>query len=260
MNCSFVTKNLNIVKSMHLHTLSAGKTMKAVILAGGRGKRLRPLTDSVPKPLIEVRGKPIIVWQIEWLKSYGINEFIVCVGYLKEKIINYLGDGSEYGVRIGYVVERKPLGTGGAIKNAEVFLRNESGFFVINGDIITTINPEELTRLNSRHIGAIALVPLRSPYGIVEFDDDLTVRSFMEKPLLRDYWINAGVYYFKPDIFRYLPIEGDIERTAFPNLAKFGLLKAVKYENAFWRSIDTMKDLDEVSRLLGEKSVVSKRT
>lgn len=234
--------------------------MKAVILAGGRGKRLRPLTDSIPKPLIEVRGKPIIAWQIEWFKSHGINEFIVCVGYLKEKIINYLGDGSEYGVRIGYVVEKRPLGTGGAIKNAEVFLNNENGFFVINGDIITTIDPKELTKLDYKHIGAIALVQLPSPYGIVEFDEGLTVKSFKEKPLLRDYWINAGVYYFKPDIFHYLPIEGDIERTTFPNLASLGLLKAVKYEGVFWRSIDTMKDLDEISKLLGEKHVVPTST
>ena len=234
--------------------------MKAVILAGGLGKRLRPLTDSIPKPLIEVGGKPIILWQIEWLRSYGVDEFVVCVGYLKEKIINYLGDGSEHGVRIGYVVERRPLGTGGAIKNAEVFLRNESGFFVVNGDVITTIDPRELTDLGPEHVGAIALVPLRSPYGVVEFDDDLTIRSFVEKPLLRDYWINAGVYYFKPDIFRYLPAEGDIERTAFPHLARAGLLRAVKYEGAFWRSIDTVKDLEEVSRLLGEGGVVSKRT
>jgi len=234
--------------------------MKAVILAGGRGKRLRPITDSIPKPLVEVKGKPIIAWQIEWFKSHGVNEFIICVGYLKEKIINYLGDGSEYGVRIGYVVEKKPLGTGGAIKNAEVFLKNENGFFVVNGDIITTIDPKKLTKLDSKYVGAIALVQLPSPYGIVEFDENLTVKSFREKPLLRDYWINAGVYYFKPDIFHYLPIEGDIERTAFPNLANLGLLKAVRYKGVFWRSIDTMKDLDEISKLLGEKGVAPTST
>jgi len=228
--------------------------MKAVILAGGRGKRLRPLTDEIPKPLIEVGGKPIIVWQIEWLRSYGIHEFVVCAGYLKERIINSLGNGSKLGVKIGYVVEEEPLGTGGAIKNAEVFLKNEEGFFVINGDIITTLNPLELAKLDSKYVGVIALVPLPSPYGIVEVDDDFKVKSFREKPLLRDYWINAGVYYFRSKIFKYLPVKGDVEKSVFPMLAELGLLKAVKYEEVFWRSVDTPKDVEEVSKLLVEKS------
>ncbi len=224
--------------------------MKAVILAGGQGKRLRPLTSEVPKPLIPINNKPIILWQIEWLKKHGINEFLICVGYLKEKIINALGNGSRYGVKIGYVVEEEPLGTGGAIKNAEAFLRNEEGFFVLNGDIITNLDPMKLTELDDKCIGAIALVPLPSPYGVVEIDENSYIRAFREKPVLKDYWINAGIYYFKPEIFNYLPHRGDIEKTTFPELAKRKLIKAVKYINVLWKSIDTYKDLEEASLIL----------
>ncbi|MCD6509058.1 MAG: nucleotidyltransferase family protein [Thermoprotei archaeon] len=230
--------------------------MKAVILAGGLGKRLRPITNSMPKPLIPICGKPIIVWQIEWLKDHGVNEFVICAGYLREKIIEALGNGSKLGVKIGYVVEENPLGTGGAVKNAELFLRGEEGFFVINGDILTNLNPLKLVKsMDGEVVGAIAITPLRSPYGIVSFDSKGYIKSFTEKPMLREYWINAGVYYFRPKIFEYLPSRGDIETTALPLLAERGLLKAVKYVDIMWKSIDTHKDLDEAEKLLKEYSI-----
>ncbi len=226
-----------------------------MILAGGLGKRLRPITENIPKPLVPVCGKPIIVWQIEWLRRHGVKEFIICAGYLREKIIEALGNGSKLGVSIGYVVEEAPLGTGGAVKNAEIFLRGEEGFFVINGDIITNLNPLRLKEVTSDDlVGAIAVTPLRSPYGIVKFDESGFIYSFEEKPIIRDYWINAGVYYFRPQIFKYLPSRGDIETTALPLLAKRRLLKAVVYDNILWKSIDTHKDLDEAEKLLSKYS------
>jgi len=224
--------------------------MKAVILAGGLGRRLRPLTDNTPKPLLKISAKPIIVWQIEWLKRHGINEIVICAGYLREKIIRELGNGCKYNVKIGYVVEDTPLGTGGAIKNAEIFLRNEEGFYVLNGDILTDLNPKRLRDIGKKYVGAIALVQLKSPYGIVETREDEIVR-FREKPVIEEYWINAGIYYFKPEIFKYLPEKGDIEKETFPKLAEKGLLKAVKYENIFWKSIDTHKDLQEAEKYMG---------
>ena len=90
--------------------------MKAVILAGGYGKRLRPLTEERPKPLVEVGGKPIIEWQVNWLKSMGVDSFIVLAGYLKEKVMDHLGAGSKWGVKMAYLIEEEPLGTGGALK------------------------------------------------------------------------------------------------------------------------------------------------
>jgi NDP-sugar pyrophosphorylase family protein len=219
--------------------------MKAIILAGGFGKRLRPLTDQKPKPMIEVLNIPIIEWQISWLKKCGIKEFVVCVGYMKEQIIDHIGSGSRLGVRVGYAVEEEPLGTGGALKNAESLLAGHTGFFMTNGDILTELDPNKLHD-GSAH--TLALVPLRSPYGVVELDKDSKVLGFVEKPTIPERWINAGVYYFTQEVFDYLPDNGNIETTALPALAKEGKLKAIKYRDVFWRSIDSHKDIEEAAK------------
>jgi Nucleoside-diphosphate-sugar pyrophosphorylase involved in lipopolysaccharide biosynthesis/translation initiation factor 2B, gamma/epsilon subunits (eIF-2Bgamma/eIF-2Bepsilon) len=114
--------------------------MKAAILAGGYGKRLRPLTETIPKPLLPVGERGIIEWQISWLKQHGISEIVICAGYLKERIVERLGDGSRYGVKIEYAFEEKPLGTGGALKNARYLLENEDIFLLVNGDVLTDLN------------------------------------------------------------------------------------------------------------------------
>jgi len=226
--------------------------MKALILAGGLGKRLRPYTEEIPKPLVPVGGKPILVHQIEWLKRYGVREIVLAVGYRKEKILNEVGSGRRLGVKVSYVVEEEPLGTAGAIKNAESILRNEEVFFVLNGDIITNINLDKLLEVLSHDIlGALSLVPLPSPYGIIKYDNTTgKILQFVEKPTLEDYWINAGVYCFKPDIFDFLPEKGDIEKTSFPLLAKEGKLVAVPFRDVIWKAIDTHKDLEEAEKLL----------
>ena len=220
--------------------------MKAVILAGGYGKRLRPLTDQMPKPMIEVLSLPIIEWQVKWLSSFGIKEFVICVGYLKEHIINHIGSGSRLGVKVGYAVEEEPLGTGGALKNAEGLLSGQKEFFMVNGDILTNLDPRKLRDGGSAH--ALALVPLRSPFGVVEVDKDSKVLGFVEKPKITDRWINAGVYHFTSEVFSYLPENGNIEVTALPALAKEGRLRGAKYEDIFWRSIDSNKDIEEAAR------------
>jgi len=233
--------------------------MKAVILAGGYGKRLKPYTENVPKPLLHVAGRSILEWQVRWLKHYGFKEILICAGYLKEKLVNEVGSGVKYGVRVGYVVEDEPLGTGGALKNAEHILRNDESFLLINGDILTDLNPNELLEdLEREYLGAIALVQLPSPYGIIKFDEKTRkVISFVEKPRLMDYWINAGVYVFKREVFNYLPERGDIEKTALPRLAEDGKLKAHLFENAFWMSIDSHKDLEEASKIIPTLSIFS---
>ncbi len=230
--------------------------MKAAIIAGGFGKRLRPLTLDRPKTLVEVGGKPIIQWQIEWLRKYGVDTIAVLAGYMKEKIIDFLGSGQRLGVNVVYVIEEEPLGTGGAIKNARGVLSNEI-FVAVNGDIITNIPVDKLVNelLSSNALAVIALVPLKSPYGIVEIDENGYIKSFREKPVLGDYLINAGVYAMKPQIFEYLPDKGDIERDTFPKLAEEGLLKGVVFRDVYWRAIDTVKDVEEVGREL-EKGIL----
>jgi mannose-1-phosphate guanylyltransferase len=223
--------------------------MKTVILAGGFGKRLKPLTDTRPKPMIEVLNVPIIEWQIRWLRKFGIKDFVMCVGYMKEQIIDHIGNGAKFDSRIDYSFEEKALGTGGALLNAKQLVSNQGSFFVLNGDILTELDPN---RLNIANSNVLAVVPLRSPFGMVELDLNSTVRGFIEKPEIPDRWINAGLYRFTQEIFRYLPQEGNIEVTALPALAKEGRLQAVRYKDIFWRSIDSHKDIEEASKEMKE--------
>jgi mannose-1-phosphate guanylyltransferase len=231
--------------------------MKALILAGGYGKRLRPLTDDRPKPMIEILNKPILAWQLSWLKLNGIDDVILCIGYRKEIIIDYVSKNIK-DMNVYYSVEDEPLGTGGAIKNVykSNLLKDEDKFIVINGDIITDLNISKMIVLgsNSSNSNSIAVVPLPSPYGIVEIDDvksdNARVLGFKEKPRLDQFWINAGVYYLSIDIIDYLPEKGSIEYDTFPLLVKECKLNAVKYNNVYWRSIDTHKDVEEASKEL----------
>lgn len=223
---------------------------KAVILAGGFGKRLRPLTEDRPKPLVEVAGRPIIEWQILWLRSHGVREFVVLLGYRWERLVERLGSGRRLGVRVAYVVEDEPLGTGGAVKNAEHLLRGEKVFIVLNGDILTDLDVGRLVEKlagSGDALVAMALVPLRSPYGVVELGPGDRIVGFAEKPTL-DYWVNAGVYAMRPGVLDYLPERGDLERAVFPRLAREGLLLGVRYRGVYWRSVDTLKDLEEAAR------------
>jgi NDP-sugar pyrophosphorylase family protein len=224
--------------------------LKAVILAGGMGKRLRPLTDDRPKAMIEIQNIPIIERQIQWLSRFGIREIVVCVGHLKEKIITHLNDGRQFDVVIDYISEEEPLGTGGALRNARekiVLDSQDEGFFVINGDILTDINLIKLSDLGSN---SIALVNLRSTFGIVETKGNI-VSQFIEKPSIKDKWINAGIYFFSPQVFRYLPLLGNFELTTLPSLAKERKLKALKYAESYWRSIDSHKDVEEATEEIG---------
>jgi NDP-sugar pyrophosphorylase family protein len=227
--------------------------LKSVILAGGFGKRLKPLTDNRPKPMIEILDKPILEWQIKHLAKNNIKEIIICVGYLKEQIIDYISSGNKFDVHVAYTVEDEPLGTGGALKNTYSLLKDEkNGFFMINGDILTNINFLDLA--NGNNHSKLALVPLKSPYGIVEFDENLNVTGFEEKPNIDGKWINAGIYFFNQEVFDYLPERGNIETTALPAMAKEQKLKAKNFENSFWKSIDSHKDIEESSKELSKNS------
>jgi NDP-sugar pyrophosphorylase family protein len=248
---------MSVIKIEHP---SGRSELKAVILAGGLGLRLRPLTSDKPKPLIEVANKSILEWQIEWLKSYGVKELILCVGHLKEKVIEVLGSGLKYGVKIAYVVEEAPLGTGGALKNAASLLGKEDCFLICNGDIITSLNPLRLIEpLKRQALGAIAAVPLKSPYGVLEIGDEGSIKSFVEKPVLKQHWINAGIYAFKPEVLQHLPDKGDMEKVTLPTLAREEKLKVVRYERCFWKSIDTYKDVKEAEKELRTATMFKSR-
>ena len=226
--------------------------MITVILAGGLGKRLRPLTSDRPKPMIQINNTPIIELQVNWLKKFGMKDVIVLVGHLKEKIKRHLADGKQFGVNIRYIEENVPLGTGGALKNAKNHIiqngNTDSGFFVINGDILTNL---DLFTISEKGSMTLALVPLKSTFGIVETNGDV-VSKFIEKPFIKDTWINAGVYYFSNEIFDYLPDNGNLETVTLPMLVEKHKLNAKRFSSNYWRSIDSHKDVEEASKEIQE--------
>jgi NDP-sugar pyrophosphorylase family protein len=225
--------------------------MKAIILSGGLGLRLRPLTDDKPKPLIPVNGKPIAEFQLDWLISNAeLNGVIFACGYRWDKLKDHFGE-SYKGIPIEYTVEKEPLGTGGAIKNSFARLdeRDEKAV-IMNGDLMTDL---PLRRMVDWHNSpstqttvTMLVVPYRSRFGVVYIDKLRMVRKFEEKPEFPDVWINGGIYVVDVNkIAKHLPEKGDIERETFPKLVPYGEISAFPHYG-FWRLIDSIKDLHEV--------------
>ena len=225
--------------------------MYALILAGGAGERLRPLTDSLPKPMVPVSGKPILAHQVEWLKSAGVTDVVFLVGYLWETINDYFGDGQELGFHAHYSVEDSPLGRGGAIRKGFALVPEEEPHVVaLNGDVVTREDLDQILKrhreklvANPAHLATIMVVPMVSPYGLVDLNSEDDVVGFREKVEM-PHWINAGVYILERRIFSELPELGDHETETFPRLAQDGKISAFK-SREFWRSVDSFKDLRE---------------
>ncbi|PYS29083.1 MAG: hypothetical protein DMG11_10310 [Acidobacteria bacterium] len=179
--------------------------MKGLILAGGKGTRLRPLTINTPKPVVPVANAPFLLYQIDLMRSGGIEEIILSLSYQPRKIEDLLKDGSDYGVWIRYAVEGTPLGTGGAFKNAEEQI--DSTTVVFNGDVLTSI---DLSAVIARHrekgaVATLVLTPVENPsaYGLVETSADGWVQRFVEKPgpdEITCNTINAGIYVLEPSV------------------------------------------------------------
>ena len=220
--------------------------MYALIIAGGEGERLRPLTQDRPKPMVPVAGKPILEHQVRWLAHQGVDNVIFCCGYRADVVQSYFGDGSKWGVRAHYSLEEEPLGRGGALKlGYQLVPANEDIILALNGDILTgqSLDPLLLQHRQHKAVATIMLVRLNSPYGIVKTDRRGRVTSFLEKPPL-PHWMNAGVYACSPELFRCLPDKGDHETITFPELAADRKLSGYR-SHAYWRAVDTAKDLAE---------------
>jgi mannose-1-phosphate guanylyltransferase len=219
--------------------------VQALILAGGEGTRLRPLTSTVPKPVVPLVDRPFIAYMIEWLRGHGVDDVILACGFMADGVRSVLGDGSSVGVRLRYVEEPTPLGTGGALKYAEELL--DERFFMLNGDVLTDM---DLTAQLRQHeeTGAratLALIEVADPsaYGLVRLDDDLAVREFVEKPSPDEagtFLVNAGAYILERDVLDGLAPSGtkiSIEREVFPTLVGNGLYG---YEaSGYWMDIGT---------------------
>ena len=220
----------------------------ALTIAGGRGKRLRPLTDNRPKPMVEINGKPIIGYQVDWMRAQGVTDVVFLTGYMGGMIQDHFGDGSEYGINAHYSMEKTPLGRGGALKQGlSLVPKDVDNVLVANGDIITnqTLKPIEKLHKESGAIGTMMLVPYPSQYGVVESNDQNVVTNFIEKGSL-PFWINGGVYLFDRQIETMLPDIGDHETSTFQDLTKNGRLSVYR-SDMVWMSIESPKDLTDIT-------------
>jgi mannose-1-phosphate guanylyltransferase/phosphomannomutase len=182
--------------------------MKAVIMAGGEGSRLRPLTCNLPKPMMPILEKPVMQYAVELLKKSGITDIAVTLQYLPDEIINYFGDGKDFGINMRYFIEESPLGTAGSVKNGESFL--DDTFIVISGDALTDI---DITKAIDYHrkkkaIATLVLkeVPVPLEYGVVITDKEGKIKGFLEKPSWGEVFsdkANTGIYILEPEIFSY---------------------------------------------------------
>ena len=204
--------------------------MKAVILVGGEGTRLRPLTYNTTKAMVPILNRPFLEHVLHYLKRHNIDDIVLALCYQPEQIKDYFGFGDEIGVKLHYALEENPLGTAGAVKNAEEYL-NES-FFVLNGDVFTRLDLNAMMAFHRERRAkiTIALTPVQDPtiYGLVETDDGGRIQRFLEKPR-RDQvttnMINAGIYILEPDVLSYIPQQTRFmfEHDVFPTLLERGL-------------------------------------
>jgi mannose-1-phosphate guanylyltransferase len=219
--------------------------MQAVILVGGKGTRLRPLTSDRPKPIVPVVDRPFLAHMLEWVARHGMTDVVLCCGFKSDKVVEAIGDGSRYGVHVTWVFEPEPRGTAGAVKMAEEHLQER--FMLINGDVLTDMDLSAQIEAHERTgaVATLALVPVEDPsaYGLVRLEDDGRVRGFLEKPKLEDIdtdLISAGAYVLERSVMDMIPAgrEVSIEREVWPHLVGEGLYGHV-HRGAYWMDIGT---------------------
>jgi len=222
--------------------------MRAVIMAGGKGTRLRPLTCHTPKPLIPLVEKPVMEYIIEWLKRFNITNIVVTIQYLGERIKEYFGDGSKWGVNITYFEEEKPLGTAGSVKNAENYL--DDTFIVVSGDILADIDLYEAIEFhqNNQAKSTVIMTQKQIPleYGGIVVSGDGKIKRFVEKPKWDEVYsdfVNTGIYILEPSILQYIPKNEyyDFGLHVFPKLLEKGIGLLGYCSNGYWTDIGTVQ-------------------
>jgi mannose-1-phosphate guanylyltransferase len=220
--------------------------LQAVILVGGEGTRLRPLTSTVPKTVVPLVDRPLIVYMLEWLRRHGVDDVIMSCGFLATGVRDVLGDGSQLGIRLRFVEEPEPRGTAGALKYAEDLL--DERFLMLNGDVLTDL---DLSAQIAQHeatgaVGTLALVPVSDPssYGLVRLRADHSVEEFLEKPSpdepIATNLISAGAYVLQRSMLELIPpdVKVSIEREVWPRLVDHGLYGFAD-DSAYWIDIGT---------------------
>ncbi len=222
---NFIRSRSHAFEYLLRKALGFKKIRKAFILAGGKGTRLRPITYEIPKPMVPIRGRPLLEHTIDLLKKYEIRDIVLSIGFLGHKIKEHFGNGSKFGVKITYVEEDSPRGTAGALRLAKELL-SDGDFIMINGDNLFNIDLDNMARdhFNNKTIATIALTSVSDPtkYGVARLQGN-RILEFIEKPSLEEApsrLINAGVYIFSPKIFDYIPDKefSMIETEVFPKL------------------------------------------
>lgn len=226
----------------------------AILLVGGFGTRLMPLTKNTPKPMLTVAGIPVTEHQIAMAKAAGIKEIVLATSYLSEIFTPYFGDGSQWGISIKYAVEKEPLGTGGAIRNAAQLLSSNESIVILNGDVLSSHNLAEQIRQHEVHDADVTLhlteVEDARAFGCVPTDENGRVTAFLEKmdnPITNQ--INAGCYVFNPRVLSTIPLDTvvSVERETFPQLVSNKSAVYGYVENAYWLDIGTPRALLKAS-------------
>jgi glucose-1-phosphate cytidylyltransferase len=223
--------------------------MQVVILAGGSGTRAYPYTEYLPKPMMPVGGKPILLRVMDIYAMQGITEFIISVGYRKEIILDYF-DGRSFGWKVDIVDTGATTDTGGRIWGCRHLLRET--FMATYADGLSDVNLGDLLAFHHRagKLGTITSVPLRSQYGTIEADAAGVISDFREKPVLREHWINAGYFVMDKRIFDHWQGE-NLERDVFPGLLPGRHLATYRHDG-FFKSMDTYKDQQEIETMFAE--------
>jgi len=222
--------------------------VKAVVMAGGEGTRLRPMTASMPKPLLPVVNRPIMEHVLRLLRRHGMTEVVVTVQFLASLVRNYFGDGEELGMQLQYATEEEPLGTAGSVKNAEAAL-SDGTFLVISGDALTDIDLTKLVQFHREHGALVTVCLTRVPdpleFGITIVDDEGRVQRFLEKPTWGQVFsdtVNTGIYVMEPEIFEYVKAgevvdwSGDV----FPRLIEEGRAVYGFVADGYWEDVGTL--------------------
>jgi mannose-1-phosphate guanylyltransferase len=229
--------------------------LKAVLLVGGLGTRLRPLTNDRPKSIVPVLNRPVLEHTIAYLKYYGIRDIIITLNYLPEVIEDYFGDGEKFGVKLTYFMEEEPRGTAGAVKNAESYL--DETIFVLNGDVFTDLNLAEMLAYHRKKKAqaTIALIQVDNPsaYGVVETNDKGKVQRFIEKPppgTETTNWVNAGTYILEREVLDVIPPGCNymFERGLFPQLLQTGRPVFGYSYKGYWLDMGTPEHYHKINR------------
>lgn len=221
--------------------------MQAIIIAGGFGTRLKPITDYCPKPALPIMGRPFLEYQIELLRRIRVKKVVFSLMYLADRIIQIFGDGSQYGMRFHYAVEETPLGTGGGIKNCEKYLSDEP-VIIFNGDVLTDIDLNDVLQFHHEKKAKITLTmtPVENPtiYGVIFTDSSGRIQKFLEKPKPEEATqntISAGIYVYERDVFDRIPPNTNysVERQLYPSMLDDGQPMYGYRSDRYWLDIGT---------------------